>query len=283
MHMVRPTAKRGLPDSPADGALWDHDYVVGCRSPLEPTSRSGARLSLWWAPLDISASALRGLAACLSSEERQRADRFHRPLDRGRFLAARGWLRHLLASQLRCAPGDIPIVTGDRGKPRLAWCSDLSFNAARTASIALYATSWRMEVGIDIEAIRATTDIDGIAARFMSPAEQRALASLPPAQRLAAFFQCWTCKEAYVKGIGTGLSVPLRDVDVWDGGRRPATVSGWSVHQVDVAPGFAAAVAGAGLGDWVPQVPRRLDASSLDHSCRPPPGCSPAALVAPGG
>ncbi len=140
-----------------------------------------------------------------------------------------------------------------------------------------------MEVGVDIETIRATADIDGMAARFMSPAEQRALASLPPWQRLAAFFECWTRKEAYVKGIGTGLSFPLRDVDVWDGGRRPATVSGWSVHQVDVAPGFAAAVAGAGLGDWVPQVPRRLGASSLDHSYRPPPGCSPAALAAQGG
>lgn len=241
-------------------------------------SQAGARLSLWWAPLDISASALRGLAACLSWEERQRADRFHRPLDRARFLAARGWLRHLLASQLRRAPGDIPIVTGDRGKPRLTF-SGLSFSAARSASIALYATSPTMEVGVDIEAIRANIDVDGIAARFMSPAEQRALASLPPAQRLAAFFQCWTRKEAYVKGIGTGLSFPLGGVDVWDGGGRPATVSGWSVHQVDVAPGFAAAVAGAGVGNWVPPVPRLLHALSLDHSYRAPPGCSAAAMV----
>jgi 4'-phosphopantetheinyl transferase len=128
---------------------------------------------------------------------------------------------------------------------------------------------------VDIEAIRATADIDGIVPRFMSSAEQRLLASLPPAQRLAAFFQCWTHKEAYVKGIGTGLSFPLRDIDVWDGSRRAATVSGWSVHQVDVAPGFAAAVAGASLGDWVPQDPCRLDTLRLDDSYRPSPGCSP--------
>jgi 4'-phosphopantetheinyl transferase len=275
--------ERGLSDSLADRALHDHDHVVGLPVPAETDeSHARARLSLWWAPLDISASALRGLAACLSWEERQRADRFRRSLDRSRFVAARGWLRHVLASQLRCAPGDLEIVTGDRGKPRLA-CSDLSFSATRSASIALYATSWWMEVGVDIEAIRATIDIDGVAARFMSPAERRALASLPPAERLAAFFQCWTRKEAYVKGTGTGLSFPLRDVDVWDGGCRPATVSGWSVHQVEVAPGFAAAVAGASLGGWVPQVPRRLRASTLDHSYRPPPVCSPAALAAQGG
>jgi 4'-phosphopantetheinyl transferase len=224
-------------------------------------ARAGAGLSLWWAPLDISATALRGLSSCLSSEERQRADLFHRPLDRARFRAARGWLRRLLASQLLCAPGEIRIVTGDSGKPGVA-CSDLRFSAARSAGIALYATSWRMEVGVDVEAIRAT-NVDGIAARFFSPAEQRALASLPPAQRLTASFECWTRKEAYVKGIGAGLTFPLRTVDVWTGGRQPAIVSGWSVHQVDLAPGFAAAVAGADLGEWVPEVPRKLGAPEV--------------------
>jgi 4'-phosphopantetheinyl transferase len=222
-------------------------------------AQAGAGLSLCWAPLDISATALRGLSSCVSPEERQRADLFRRPLDRARFLAARGWLRRLLASQLLCAPGEVPIVTGDSGKPMLA-CSDLCFSAARSAGIALYAMSWTMDVGVDVEAIRATADMDAIAARFFSPAEQRALASLPPAQRLAASFQCWTRKEAYVKGIGAGLTFPLRTVDVWAGGRQPVMVSGWSVHQVDVAPGFAAAVAGAGIGAWVPNVPCKLGA-----------------------
>ena len=175
-------------------------------------AQGGAGLSLWWTPLDVSATALRGLSSCLSAEERQRADLFHRPLDRARFLAARGWLRRLLASQLLCAPGEIRIVTDASGKPMLEH-SDLRFSAARSAGTALYATSWGMDVGIDVEAIRATADIDAIAARFFSRAEQRALASLPP-QRLAA-----------------------------------------SLH-----PGCAAAVAGAGIGEWVPKVPQTLGA-----------------------
>ena len=227
------------------------------RSPVEPAVAGRLSRSLWRASLDVSGPALRRLTACLSSEERQRADSFRRRLDRRRFIAARGWLRHLLASQLGCVPGDVPMVTGDRGKPRLA-CPDLFFSASRTASIALYATSWRMDVGVDIEAIRTIADVDGIVARFMTPAEQRALASLPPARRLRAFFHCWTRKEAYVKGIGTGLGLSLPDFDVWDDGRRQTTVSGWSIHQVDLSPGYAAAVAGAGPGEWVPQVPRRL-------------------------
>ena len=121
-----------------------------------------------------------------------------------------------------------------------------------------------MDVGVDVEEIRASADLDGIAARFFSPAEQRALASVPRSQRTAASVQCWTRKEAYVE-LGAGLSFPLRTVDVWAGDRQRTIVSGWSIHQVDVAPGFAAAVAGADLGDWVPDVPRQLAAPSAER------------------
>ncbi len=221
-------------------------------------------MELWWAPLDVPGAALRALAACLSDGERERADRFHSSLDRARFVAARGWLRHLLASQLLSAPREVTIVSGDHGKPRLL-DSDLSFSAARSAGIAVYATSWSMDVGVDVEEIRASAEVDGIAARFFSPAEQRALASVPVAERTAASYQCWTRKEAYVKGTGAGLSFPLRTVDVWAGGRQPTIVSGWSVHQVDLAPGFAAAVAGADLGPWIPNAPRELEAPSPER------------------
>jgi 4'-phosphopantetheinyl transferase len=115
-----------------------------------------------------------------------------------------------------------------------------------------------MDVGVDVEAIRATVDVKGMAAKFMTRAEERALAALPVEERLAACFRCWARKEAFVKGTGAGLGFPLREVDVWNGDSCPATVSGWSVHDVDVAPGLAAAVAGASLDDWVPEAPRRL-------------------------
>lgn len=216
-----------------------------------------AGLSLWWGSLDVSSSRLRDLTASLSPEELQRAVGFHRPLDRARFLAARGWLRRVLARELRCAPGDVPIVTGELGKPRLSR-SELCFSASRSEGVALYATSWRMDVGVDVEAIEPTADVDRIAAKFFTTAEQRALFALSPAQRLVAFFQCWTRKEAYVKGIGAGLGFPLDTVDVWAGGAQRAIVTGWSIYQVDVAPGFAAAVAGANLDERAPSAPRDL-------------------------
>ncbi len=216
------------------------------------------------APLDTRVlTELERLAECLTAEERERVRRFHRPLDGRRFLAARGWLRHALASELRCAPRDVQIVQRDGGKPRIEG-ADLHFNASRSAGTALYATSWEMEVGVDIEAIVAAPDLDAVAARFFSGSEQRTLASLDADRRLVGFFECWTRKEAYVKGIGAGLTFPIATVDVWGGTDAPATVAGWSVHRVDIAPGFAAALAGAGDGDWVPKVPRELALSGMN-------------------
>jgi 4'-phosphopantetheinyl transferase len=219
------------------------------------------RLSLWWAPLDIAPSLLATLARSLSPGERARADEYGAAEDRDHFIAARGWLRRLLAGETGCAPSEVRFLLGENGKPEIE-SSDLRFNASRSAGTALYATSRTTDVGVDIEAIRpeAEVDIDGMAARFFSSSERRALAGLAPDQRLAASFQCWTYKEAYVKATGTGLRVPIDTVDVWAGDDRPTTVSGWTVQPIEMAPGFAAAVAGRDLLGWIPGPPGPVNA-----------------------
>lgn len=167
-------------------------------------------------------------------------------------------MRRLLADQLGCAPRDAPIIADRRGKP---WVQDsaLRFSAARSAGIAVFATSWTMDVGVDVEAIRFGVDRDGIAARLFSEAEQRSLARVGRAERDASFFACWTRREAYVKATGAGLGSPVPATEqLWSADDRPRHVSGCWIHSVFVADGFAAAVAGAGLGDAKPSSPRQL-------------------------
>ncbi len=70
-------------------------------------------------------------------------------------------------------------------------------------------------------------------------------------EQVAAFFRCWTRKEAYIKAIGKGLSQALDAFDVTLAPDvQPALlraedddVSRWWLSNVDVGEGYAGALA----------------------------------------
>ncbi|MCS6806443.1 MAG: 4'-phosphopantetheinyl transferase superfamily protein [Acidobacteriota bacterium] len=201
------------------------------------------------------------LRSLLASDEQQRADRFHFEKDRRQFIVARGVLRTLLAGYLNIEPGQIRFCYSRYGKPQLDGDDPnnlLRFNLSHSHGLALMAFALNRELGIDVEWLRADLACDDIAKRFFSPAEQAALRALPAAQRLQGFFNCWTRKEAYIKAIGTGLSMPLDQFDVslapGEPARllavrsQPSQMQRWSLEALDLGPDFAAAVAVEGHG-----------------------------------
>jgi 4'-phosphopantetheinyl transferase len=228
------------------------------RTPAVPTLIDVPVL-VWSCPLDLPETARLRLLACLPAAERDGAKLPTHPLDRRRLLTARAWRRHLLAAELGCDPRDVPIIVDGRGKPRVAGARDgeLRFNASRSRDWTLVVLSRRMEVGVDLEAVDPAIAVERFAARFLAAGEQDALAQRPLEERRDALFDCWTRKEAYLKGTGTGLSVPPATVSVWAGDDRPVTVADWSVHSLAVATGFAAAVAGSEPHGWTPSGPHK--------------------------
>ncbi|MCL6450895.1 MAG: 4'-phosphopantetheinyl transferase superfamily protein [Acetobacteraceae bacterium] len=120
--------------------------------------------------------------------------------------------------------------------------------------------------GLPRPRIRPFPDAGQIAGQFFSDGERAALSSLPEASRAEGFFNCWTRKEAYVKGTGEGLSRPLHrfDVSLAPGeparllrvGDAPAEVLRWCLEAFSPAPGWVAALAAEGSGwalngwDW---------------------------------
>ena len=59
--------------------------------------------------------------------------------------------------------------------------------------------------------------------------------SAPEAEQLTRFLHAWTAKEAYLKGVGRGITVRLSEV--------PEQPAGWSVEPFVVAAGYVGAVA----------------------------------------
>jgi 4'-phosphopantetheinyl transferase len=179
------------------------------------------------------------LRAWLSDAERRRAERFRFERDRRRFIVGRARLRELLAARLGVPPEAVELAYGGNGKPALAQRyadSGWRFNIAHCDDVAVYAFSRDSDIGIDIEAIREIPEADAIAARFFSRREYAAYAALAPRERPVGFLECWTRKEAVVKALGDGLSMPLDELDV---SRAP----GWSLHGFSPLPGFIAALA----------------------------------------
>lgn len=183
---------------------------------------------------------VRALSALLCEAERRRAARFRFERDRGRFVVARARLRELLGARLQARPESISFCYGRRGKPALAEPfagSGWRFNVSHCEDLAVYAFSRTGEVGIDVEAVREVREADAIAARFFSRRENAAYRAVAPRQRPQAFFTCWTRKEAFVKALGGGLSLPLGELDV------SAAPPGWRLDSFAPAPGFVAALA----------------------------------------
>ncbi len=146
----------------------------------------------------------------LSAEERDRADRFRRPADRARSIAARAALRELLGGYLGDAPSALRFAAGPHGKPSLETRREDAprFNVAHSGRLVLLAFD-TCDVGVDVEELRQGVEVEDLARRFFSADEVAALLEAPPPERERTFFRIWTRKEAFLKAHGKGLSSPL--------------------------------------------------------------------------
>jgi 4'-phosphopantetheinyl transferase len=196
------------------------------RSPVGPALNdlSDAAVHIWAASLDVPPERLATLAATLSDDERHRAVQFRRHWLSARYVAGRGQLRELLGGYLEVPPRVIEFAYDAHGRPRIARPNhhpSLHFNVTHSSSLALYAVSLISRVGIDVEEKRSFADMAPIARQNFSAAELRSLDAEPPADYVAAFYRCWTRKEAYLKATGNGLSTPLDSFDVSVAQRDP--------------------------------------------------------------
>jgi 4'-phosphopantetheinyl transferase len=122
------------------------------------------------------------------------------------------------------------------GKPALVGVPDVSFSVSHSGTIGVIAIAdGGVHVGVDIERVRARHNLPGLAARTLGADQLAAWRAAPEAEQLARFLHAWTEKEAYLKGLGRGITVRLSDVP-----DRPA---GWSVERLVVAEGYVGALA----------------------------------------
>lgn len=205
------------------------------------------KIDLWQAPLNLQPASIPEATAVLSPREIERADKFRTAELRHRYIAGRFWLRYLLHLYLGSPPASIDLDEGANGKPALR-SGGLFFNLSHSGNIAVYAFCREHPVGVDIEFLRPDIRPLEIAKRFFSHDEQQQLVEVSQELRLAAFFECWTRKEAYCKATGLGLQQPLKDFSVSFGDSeacrfREIGETNWHLHDLQMGKEWRGALA----------------------------------------
>jgi 4'-phosphopantetheinyl transferase len=150
----------------------------------------------------------------LSTVERERMDRFRRPIDRRMYGISHALLRMVL-SRYECVPPEsLMFSRGAHGKPALdesMRSRGVEFNLTHTRGLAAVVVAQGRAVGIDAE--RGDRSIAApLAARIFSEVERTGLDCMSPDDRARAMVRLWTLKEAYVKALGVGLSLSVDDL-----------------------------------------------------------------------
>lgn len=199
-------------------------------APDHPSPPSG-EVHVWRADLEAPGWPS---ASELPAEERARANHFLRSGDRLRWVAARWALRGVLGRYLGQQPGEIELVRGERGKPRLAEeALRLEFNLSHSGPTALVAVCDTCAVGVDVERVETRRDLVQLAERALQPEDAAAVRAATGAERVSAFYERWARHEAALKCLGHGLGAPRGDDPV-------------ALCSLPLGPGHAGAVAVAG-------------------------------------
>ncbi len=208
-------------------------------------------------PLNIDDEKRRFLYGLLSDDEKHRAASYRFDKHRNRFITGRGTIREILANEGKCSPQLIRFELNQYGKPTLdepASARHIQFNASSSETMGAIAISDNLPLGFDIEGIRPDSngDYDNIVKNEFTRDEYNWYKKHDEADRVRVFFEFWTCKEAYLKALGIGLSGKLDSFSIDLSGLQPSVSYSHledseqpqiSMYRLNIAGGYVACLA----------------------------------------
>ena len=206
---------------------------------------------------DIPQIARSALTDYLCEDERRKANQFRFEKDRDLSLASRILLRHCLSQYVpEIPPSDWELDANEYGRPCLAASHGplgIDFNLSHTSGMVAVGFCRPRRIGVDVEGAVPGNDFLTLARAHFSPRERRYLDSLSGSEQESAFFQVWTLKESFIKGLGSGLSTPLDEFSLVPGSSNSVeaslangvheAVADWSFFSMKLIPSHWLSVA----------------------------------------
>ncbi|TCO03217.1 4'-phosphopantetheinyl transferase family protein [Vibrio crassostreae] len=158
------------------------------------------------------------LKQTLTADEIAKVERYRVPSSQVQALYVRNYLRKVLSSYSDLMPEAWRFEYGEKGKPSLVaeqqLKTGLNFNISHSKEHLLVAVCQRegkrVQLGVDIEHARSSTNIDSIMKHYFSDKELADLLKLSKELQRERFFDLWALKESYIKATGRGLATSLR-------------------------------------------------------------------------
>lgn len=180
----------------------------------ESKPRKPGDLELWLAePEGLSNPELEeSWKSLLSPDELAQSIQFRFDKDRWQYIAAHALLRTALSLHTGRDASHLQFSTNDFGKPNLDPHRDVHFNISHTRHLAACVVSRCGEVGFDVEGFDRAQEITELGTEVCSSQELLSIKALNDESPERSATTLWTLKEAYLKALGIGLSVPMNKV-----------------------------------------------------------------------
>lgn len=180
-----------------------HD-IMDVFKPKKVSYLKDSEVHVWYAYFPENIKNISHFANLLSKDEWQRAESYRFSRDQQYFIISRGILKYLLAYYLKDIPKNIEIMYGLWGKPCVLTAQPLYFNLSHSRDYILYAISRNFEIGVDIEYIDSTINLENIALNVLSSQELAYWKNIKPEDKVNTFFKFWVSKESFLKALGKG-------------------------------------------------------------------------------
>ncbi|MGB1973375.1 MAG: 4'-phosphopantetheinyl transferase family protein [Vibrio toranzoniae] len=154
----------------------------------------------------------------LTADEVAKVERYRMPSSQAQALYVRSCLRAILSRYSCLQPEEWRFEYGEKGKPSLVEKQQietgLNFNISHSKEhllIAVCQTKGQpLQLGVDIEHARSSTNIAAIMKHYFSEFEINDLLELDDVSQRERFFDLWALKESYIKATGKGLATSLK-------------------------------------------------------------------------
>jgi len=150
----------------------------------------------------------------ITDDELERSNKFKFPQGKERYILSKAWTREYISEILDIDPKTIKFNKTENGKPYLVEYKDIFFNISHSEDYFAIVVNEGQDVGIDIEKIRCSENLDKLASKAFGPKEIAQLRGITDDnQQRHLFYHFWTRREAVIKCLSKKMANNFR-VDV---------------------------------------------------------------------